>query len=177
MELLPTTAIYGNLLTTGLYIGEVADYPLKAVVFVSKNLKALVEIVGEMCSYLHDNGTAFSLLISDCGTRIFLFPQVIIGLIRANTLKLMNCPNKCIVNMRNYQYKVTYVALFTESKTLKCCRCKKFIGYFGFTFRLTIAFLLFLVGALYIYIIFLETGLYTFGIPSFYLGMWWLLCV
>ncbi|XP_064963004.1 GDP-L-galactose phosphorylase 1-like [Musa acuminata AAA Group] len=76
VELLPTTAIYGNLLTTGLYIGEVADYPLKAVVFVSKNLKALVEIVGEMCSYLHDNGTAFSLLISDCGTRIFLFPQV-----------------------------------------------------------------------------------------------------
>lgn len=129
MELLPTITIYGNLLTTGLYIGEVADYPLKAVVFISKNLKALVEIVGEMCSYLHDNGTTFSLLISDCGTRIFLFPQVIIyhfqvssfdiiviGLICANTLKLMNCPNKCIVNMRSDRYKVTNVALFTESK-------------------------------------------------------------
>ncbi|WOK99524.1 GDP-L-galactose phosphorylase 1-like [Canna indica] len=76
VELLPTIPVYGNLLTSGVYISEVADYALKTLIFVSKNLKALVEVVGEMCSYLHDNGTAFSLLISDCGTKVFMFPQV-----------------------------------------------------------------------------------------------------
>lgn len=68
--------MYGNLLT-GVYSGEVSDYALKSLVFVSKNLQAAVEVVREICSFLYDNGTAFSLLISDCGRRFFLFPQVI----------------------------------------------------------------------------------------------------
>lgn len=77
VELLPSIPVYGNLLSTGIYIGEVADYALKALVFISKNFNETVQVVGEICAYLCDNGTAFSLLISDCGEKVFLFPQVI----------------------------------------------------------------------------------------------------
>ncbi|KAG6489589.1 hypothetical protein ZIOFF_050864 [Zingiber officinale] len=76
VELLPSIPVYGNLLSTGIYIGEVADYTLKALVFVSKNFNKTVQVVGEICAYLCDNGSAFSLLISDCGKKVFLFPQV-----------------------------------------------------------------------------------------------------
>lgn len=76
VEVLPTVPVYGALLTTGICICEVADYPLKALVFISKNLKALADVVAEICSTLHNHDAAFNLLISDCGAKVFLFPQV-----------------------------------------------------------------------------------------------------
>ncbi|XP_010923696.1 GDP-L-galactose phosphorylase 1 [Elaeis guineensis] len=76
VEVLPTVPVYGDVLTTGICICEVADYPLKTLVFTSKNLKALADIVAEICSTLHNHNAAFNLLISDCGTKMFLFPQV-----------------------------------------------------------------------------------------------------
>ncbi|XP_008804719.1 GDP-L-galactose phosphorylase 1-like isoform X2 [Phoenix dactylifera] len=76
VEVLPTVPVYGDLLTTGICICEVAHYPLKALVFISKNLKALADVVAEICSTLHNHDAAFNLLISDCGAKIFLFPQV-----------------------------------------------------------------------------------------------------
>lgn len=76
VEVLPTVPVYGDVLTTGICVCEVADYPLKTLVFTSKNLKALADIVAEICSTLHKHNAAFNLLISDCGTKMFLFPQV-----------------------------------------------------------------------------------------------------
>ncbi|XP_010906479.2 GDP-L-galactose phosphorylase 1 isoform X1 [Elaeis guineensis] len=76
VEVLPTVPVYGDLLKTGICICEVADYPLKALVFISKNLKALADVVAEICSTLHNHNSAFNLLISDHGAKIFLFPQV-----------------------------------------------------------------------------------------------------
>lgn len=75
VELLPTIPIYGSS-TDGIYIQEVADYPLNALVFTSKNLNKLADIVGEICSTLQHLNTIFNLLISDCGAKMFLFPQV-----------------------------------------------------------------------------------------------------
>ena len=57
-------------------VSETVDYPLKALVFTSTNLKALVSVVSEISVSLHDNATAYSLLISNNGTKVFLFPQV-----------------------------------------------------------------------------------------------------
>ncbi|XP_066355568.1 GDP-L-galactose phosphorylase 2-like [Miscanthus floridulus] len=57
-------------------VSETVDYPLKALVFTSTNLKALVSVVSEISVSLHDNATAYSMLISNNGTRVFLFPQV-----------------------------------------------------------------------------------------------------
>ncbi|XP_020595191.1 GDP-L-galactose phosphorylase 1-like [Phalaenopsis equestris] len=76
VELLPIIPIYGSSHIDGIQILEVADYPLNALVFVSKNLKKLAHAVGEICSTLQRRSTVFNLLISDCGTKMFLFPQV-----------------------------------------------------------------------------------------------------
>ncbi|KAH0458694.1 hypothetical protein IEQ34_011508 [Dendrobium chrysotoxum] len=75
VELLPIIPIYGSSID-GIQILEVADYPLNALVFASKNLRKLADVVGEICSTLQHRNTVFNLLISDCGTKMFLFPQV-----------------------------------------------------------------------------------------------------
>lgn len=75
VELLPTIPLYGTC-TDEICIQEVADYPLNTLVFSSKNLKKLADIVGEICWTLHHLNTVFNLLISDCGTKMYLFPQV-----------------------------------------------------------------------------------------------------
>ncbi|KAL5977375.1 hypothetical protein ACLOJK_021721 [Asimina triloba] len=63
----------------GIQICEVADYPVKALLFSSShNSKALVDAVSEICSYLQDQSIPFNLLISDCGMKIFLFPKVML---------------------------------------------------------------------------------------------------
>ncbi|KAJ8513914.1 hypothetical protein OPV22_004348 [Ensete ventricosum] len=142
VELLPTIAVYGNLLTTGVYIGEVAEYPLKTLVFISKNLKALVETVGETCCYLHDNGTAFSLLISDCGTRIFLFPQVckLLGY----HLSAWECGGFFVYDAKSDFDDVTELSSYfefslrcgaTRTGSLDCCCCSFVYPIFGSSYN------------------------------------------
>lgn len=75
VERLPAVPVFGNLVTKELVVCEIADYPLSALVFTSKNFNLLAEVVAEVCSTLQDHSHAFSLLISDCG-KMFLFPQV-----------------------------------------------------------------------------------------------------
>ncbi|RLM98066.1 GDP-L-galactose phosphorylase 1-like [Panicum miliaceum] len=67
---------YGGNARSDIIVSETVGYPLKALVFTSNNLKALVNVVSEICFSLHDNTTAYSLLISNNGTKVFLFPQV-----------------------------------------------------------------------------------------------------
>lgn len=75
VEHLPTVPVFGNSVKKGLFICEIADYPLNALVFMSMNLNLLAEVVAEVCSALEEHSHAFSLLISDRG-KVFLFPQV-----------------------------------------------------------------------------------------------------
>ncbi|KAL6623434.1 hypothetical protein ACP70R_018543 [Stipagrostis hirtigluma subsp. patula] len=76
VESASTVPIYDGKARSGIIVSEIVDYPLKALVFTSKNLKALVKVVSEITSSLHDSTTAYSLLISNNGTKVFLFPQV-----------------------------------------------------------------------------------------------------
>ncbi|KAJ4980822.1 hypothetical protein NE237_031659 [Protea cynaroides] len=76
VELMPVVTIHGDRKLEGLHMYEVKDYPVKAFLFVDKgNLKVLIEVVAEICSWLQDQKIPYSLLISDCGAKMFLFPQ------------------------------------------------------------------------------------------------------
>lgn len=76
VELLPTVLIYGGLDNEGVNICEIADYPLKALVFTGPYSELLFGLVAEICSILMANDVVFNLLVSDCATKVFLFPQV-----------------------------------------------------------------------------------------------------
>ncbi|WVZ91230.1 hypothetical protein U9M48_037428 [Paspalum notatum var. saurae] len=75
VESTSTFMVYDGKGRSDIIVSETVDYPLKALVFTSNNLQALVTVVSEISS-LHDNTTAYSLLITNNGTKIFLFPQV-----------------------------------------------------------------------------------------------------
>ena len=61
----------------GIRISSLIDYPIKALLFEStSNIKISVEVLAETCFCLQEKNIPFSFLISDCGKRIFLFPQV-----------------------------------------------------------------------------------------------------
>lgn len=73
-ELIP---VYGDPLDSGIQICKVAGYPLKTLVFMSRDKpKLLAGVVSEICSVLQERNAVFSLLISDCARKFFLFPQV-----------------------------------------------------------------------------------------------------
>ncbi|XP_062202278.1 GDP-L-galactose phosphorylase 1-like [Phragmites australis] len=76
VESASTVTIYDGKARSGIIVSEIVDYPLKALVFTSNNIKALVNVVSEISFSLHDNSTAYSLLISNNGTKVFVFPQV-----------------------------------------------------------------------------------------------------
>lgn len=60
----------------GTTISYLTDYPIKVLLFKSNNLRSLVKVLSEICSCLAEKGIPYSLLISDCGRKIFLFPQL-----------------------------------------------------------------------------------------------------
>ncbi|KAL6847218.1 hypothetical protein ACP4OV_023071 [Aristida adscensionis] len=75
VESASTVPVYNGKARSGIIVSEIVDYPLKALVFTSYNLKALVNVISEISYSLHGNTTAYSLLISNNGTKVFLFPQ------------------------------------------------------------------------------------------------------
>lgn len=77
MELGELIPVYGDPLDGGIQICEVAGYPIKTLVFMSRdNPKLLARVMSEICSVLQDRDAVFSLLISDRARKFFLFPQV-----------------------------------------------------------------------------------------------------
>ncbi|ONK64577.1 uncharacterized protein A4U43_C07F27550 [Asparagus officinalis] len=77
VKLLPVIIVYDCKDNKGVTISELADYPLKTLLFTSQNLESLVGLVAEICSILQKvNNVVFNLLFSDCATKVFLFPQV-----------------------------------------------------------------------------------------------------
>ena len=62
---------------TGTHISTVMDYPIKAILFeCTYNINMMVEVMSETCSYLQEKNIPYSILISDCGKKTFLFLQV-----------------------------------------------------------------------------------------------------
>ncbi|KAI3923855.1 hypothetical protein MKW92_007827 [Papaver armeniacum] len=60
----------------GVTISELLNYPVRALVFDGGNtLKDLSDVVSNACIFLQETNIPYNVLISDCGNRIFLFPQ------------------------------------------------------------------------------------------------------
>ncbi|KAH9288268.1 hypothetical protein KI387_032385, partial [Taxus chinensis] len=76
VEVARTQCIPGDWQKSGLKIFEFVDYPVKGLLFeVGQNLQEMTEVVATFCCSLQIKNMAFNLLISDCGSRIFVFPQ------------------------------------------------------------------------------------------------------
>ena len=68
----------GKLTNCGVMISKLLNYPVQGFVFEGGNsLQDLSDAVANSCIFLQNNNIPFNVLISDCGRRIFLFPQVI----------------------------------------------------------------------------------------------------
>ncbi|KAJ8766566.1 hypothetical protein K2173_023813 [Erythroxylum novogranatense] len=63
-------------LDDGVKISELVNYPVRGLTFEGGNtLQDLSNTVSDACICLQNNNIPFNVLISDCGKRIFLFPQ------------------------------------------------------------------------------------------------------
>lgn len=78
IEKAPTKKI--TTLDGGVKISELLKYPVRGLVFEGgKTLEDLSNAVSNSCICLQDNNIPYNVLISDCGKRVFIFPQVIMG--------------------------------------------------------------------------------------------------
>lgn len=75
IEKAPTKKI--TILDSVVKISELVNYPVKGLVFEGgkTTFEHLSNTVSDACICLQDNNIPFNVLISDCGKRIFLFPQ------------------------------------------------------------------------------------------------------
>ena len=65
----------------GMIISQLLNYPVRGLVFEGGNsMEDLSDVVASSCIHLQENSIPFNVLISDCGNRIFLFPQVPLSL-------------------------------------------------------------------------------------------------
>ncbi|KAF8658085.1 hypothetical protein HU200_059551 [Digitaria exilis] len=61
---------------SGVTVSKLIDYPVRGLVFEGGNtLNDLANVVSSACIWLQDNNAPYNVLISDCGKRVFLFPQ------------------------------------------------------------------------------------------------------
>ncbi|CAN6349168.1 unnamed protein product [Urochloa humidicola] len=61
---------------SGVTVSKLINYPVRGLVFEGGNtLNDLANVVSSACIWLQDNNVPYNVLISDCGRRIFLFPQ------------------------------------------------------------------------------------------------------
>lgn len=61
----------------GVKVSRLVNYPVRGLVFTEgKSINDLAEVVANACTCLQENNIPFNVLISDCGRRIYLFPQV-----------------------------------------------------------------------------------------------------
>ncbi|XP_062201864.1 GDP-L-galactose phosphorylase 2-like [Phragmites australis] len=61
---------------SGVNVSKLINYPVRGLVFEGGNtLDDLANVVSSACIWLQDNNVPYNVLISDCGRRIFLFPQ------------------------------------------------------------------------------------------------------
>ncbi|XVF71447.1 hypothetical protein PTKIN_Ptkin12aG0038200 [Pterospermum kingtungense] len=78
IEKAPIRRIYTGkrLQDRGVIVSELSDYPVRGLVFEGGNsVQDLSDAVAGACICLQNNNIPFNVLISDCGTRVFLLPQ------------------------------------------------------------------------------------------------------
>jgi GDP-L-galactose phosphorylase len=67
----------GDSMKSGVNVSKLINYPVRGLVFEGGNtLNDLANVVSSACIWLQDNNVPYNVLISDCGKRVFLFPQV-----------------------------------------------------------------------------------------------------
>ncbi|KAL5773852.1 hypothetical protein ACOSP7_011409 [Xanthoceras sorbifolium] len=94
---------------TGISISAVMDYPIKALLLeCTYNIKMMVEIMSETCSYLEEKNIPYNILISDCGKKIFLFLQT---LATSCNLSAWECSGYFLFRSRNEFDQVTEYAM------------------------------------------------------------------
>ncbi|KAK9115301.1 hypothetical protein Syun_022098 [Stephania yunnanensis] len=60
----------------GVMISQLLDYPVRGLVFEGGNtLRDLADVVARCCIRLQSDNVPYNVLVSDCGNRIFVFPQ------------------------------------------------------------------------------------------------------
>ncbi|MCO5608046.1 hypothetical protein L7F22_062250 [Adiantum nelumboides] len=63
-------------MNNGVKISELTNYPVRGLVFDSADtLQELASSVGKCCCILQDKNIPFNILIADCGSLVYLFPQ------------------------------------------------------------------------------------------------------
>mmetsp|Transcript_10172 Transcript_10172/g.37386 ORF Transcript_10172/g.37386 Transcript_10172/m.37386 type:complete len:423 (-) Transcript_10172:225-1493(-) len=60
---------------SAVHVFQLVEYPTRGLVFTGPNLKAVAEVVGTLCVELAAANIPHNVLVSDCGSRVFLFPQ------------------------------------------------------------------------------------------------------
>lgn len=76
IEKAPTCKIMSSK-DTRVMVSKLLNYPVKGLVFEGGNtLHDLCDAVASSCTLLESNNVSFNILISDCGKRVFLLPQV-----------------------------------------------------------------------------------------------------
>lgn len=61
----------------GIILSELLNYPVRGLVFEHcYSLHCLADVVAKSCMVLQNNNVPFNVLITDCGKKVFLFPQV-----------------------------------------------------------------------------------------------------
>lgn len=75
IEKAPTKKI--TKLSDGVKVSKLLNYPVRGLVFEGGHtLESLANAVSEACICLQHNNVPYNVLISDCGRKIFLLPQV-----------------------------------------------------------------------------------------------------
>lgn len=76
VERASTSLLVSRKKNKGVKISELVHYPVKGLVFESaENLQELALSVAKCCCILQDKNIPFNLLIADCGSLVYLFPQ------------------------------------------------------------------------------------------------------
>lgn len=61
---------------SGVKVSKLMNYPVRGLVFEGGNtLNDLADVVSGACIWLQENNVPYNVLISDCGRKVFLFPQ------------------------------------------------------------------------------------------------------
>ncbi|PKA57466.1 GDP-L-galactose phosphorylase 1 [Apostasia shenzhenica] len=71
-----TISIVKSITNNCVKVSRLLEYPVRALVYEGGiSLKELADVVTKACICLQENNIPFNVLISDCGRKIFLFPQ------------------------------------------------------------------------------------------------------
>ncbi|KAI5061064.1 hypothetical protein GOP47_0023569 [Adiantum capillus-veneris] len=76
VERAPSETLVSRKMNNGVKISELMKFPVRGIVFESADrLDELASSVGKCCCILQEKNIPFNILITDCGSMVYLFPQ------------------------------------------------------------------------------------------------------